>query len=297
MNIKKLRQQILLWTSIFGSLVLFVWLMSFLGQISQGNRTIGTQKRFTARPGTERKKSIVITRKSKEEDSGGEHTRERKSDSNGESSEDTPEDPSDNRSGGRGKPVSPHMQAIEEALNSLKPESGIERLQQYLASLAEFEKVSEIYSAMGTLYLQTSPPDIKRYEEAFARAEHFAISSEEKFSVLFQHSKILIEEGKTKEVLKDIEKSFSEDDSITPSMLELSIIQAKLYEDYGKTNAAESIYKTVMDNALTFPANEKKVEDIYRIAGLRLSRLYNKLGEKILADAVVRKVKARFDQF
>ena len=291
MDSKKLKQQLITWSIILVSFAGIVGFATLVSMLSQGGASIGTKKRFKAKTVSDQSKSLVFRRKGQAEDSGSSGGGQQSESGSNSSDTDQTEEADE------GKSESPHEAAIEEALNALRPETGIDKLQEYLASLQNFEEASEIYCAIGTLHLQTSTPNSKLSAEAFNTATRLADSTEQKHAVAADHARSLIEQGKTTEALKKIEEELARDHKITSAGLQLSVMRGRLCEDSGRIQDAEKSYKEAMDNAIQFPLENTKANDAYRLAGMRLARLYRKMGKESNAEAVVRKVKARFEMY
>ncbi len=175
-------------------------------------------------------------------------------------------------------------EAARQALDAPTPQVGLEQLRTYLASHHDPREDSFIQSSMAELYLRVVPPDSEAAAKAAKVAMELAQSAEERHRALYVQATVLQFQGRIEEARHQIQAAF-EDDGISLAGLKLATLEGLLDEQAGDTPAAEKAYKRVMNHALSL-ADQHPEEALnnYRLAALKLARLYRKLGRSAEAD-------------
>ncbi len=183
---------------------------------------------------------------------------------------------------------------FREALNTLEPRKGIEKVKQGLATAEAASEAHELYTALGVLYARLDPPEIDESKEAFDRAKALADSNATLQKTARREAAMLVSLGHAQQALACVNRSLSYDHEgdTTVAWLELNVIKGKLEENIGNMDRAEDAYLTVIERVFDVPdAAEPGIEGVYRQACLRLTRLYNNTGREKEAKSIKRKMK------
>ena len=194
-------------------------------------------------------------------------------------------------------PPSPADQAVQEALNALSPEHGIEKIEAYLASLENLDEAARLYCALGTLYAQTDPPDTSRAEQTLAVANDLAQSPQDKHRATYLLTNMLVQRGEKDRALDEVRAALDRDGTATLPGAQLSVLAGSLHESEGAVQEAEAAYKKAMESSLA--ASERvgpRALDVYRQACLSLARLYRNTDRDSEAEAVTRDLKRALAQ-
>lgn len=188
-------------------------------------------------------------------------------------------------------PATPEEAAAQEALNSLTPEQGIERLATLLATLENLEHAASLYTALGTLYAQEGESGAGPAEEAFAAAKKLARNNEDRHHATLAHVTALTARGDVESAMREAAAA-GKGEPTTLSGLQLGIVRGRLHEQQNAPDEAEAAYKKAMEDAMAaetvFHGNALNV---YRQACLSLVQLYRRTGREPAANSVVLKMK------
>lgn len=183
---------------------------------------------------------------------------------------------------------------LQEAVNAPIPEEGIAQVTEYLAQLDQVAEASRLYAALATLYMKSSPtpPDI--VQELLARAAAVAINPEDRLYAARVEAEILQQCADANDALARVREALQADNVETLDTLQLRLMQGDLEERKGDLVAAEAAYKELTKRS--WAARETlgpRAADLYRLACLRLARLYRKTGRDREADTLARTVRTR----
>lgn len=167
--------------------------------------------------------------------------------------------------------------AVREALGSMKPQTGIDRLMRHLENVKSMAEAADAYSALGTLYLQTDPPELDAAFGALSTATDNAGSPGSRHHNALIEAYALVEHGMSERALQRIESVLREEGPVTVDRLQLTLMLGRLHEDGDRLDFAEAAYQEVIDRAPTLAgARGENAWDVYRQACVKLSRIYNR---------------------
>jgi len=271
---------------------LFIALMAataYLERSRGGFRSpLSPEERFTARPGTTRAQAVALS------------SNKRPSQANAISEASRAVDHEAPAPAIPVKPLSPPApeesgspaeRQIEEALDSLAPEAGLDSLRAALAENPPPDEAALLHAAMGLMFARLDPPDFGQAEEAFIQAAACATTPECRQRVLVQEVRVLLQSGAADRAREKIAPLLEEGSVITVSTLHLGLMLGQLDESAGALDAAAGVYQQLLDRALAeYPGTDPESEDLLRVMALHLARLYRELNRDAEAEALAQRV-------
>lgn len=224
-------------------------------------RTLGTNKPFRAKAGMQRKNArpiVVKSRKtdksSRQEGSGGEK---------GSGDEEEADEPTEGE------------KAIAQALQAPTMEEAIEALKAFIQQNSNDPSASEVYTTLASLYVQLDPPEFKLARNSYETAYAVAVSPNQQCDVALAEARWLASEGKVDEALARVAPIIGEQKNFGPSQMELRVMMGNLYLELGHVSKAEKVFQELVDQYADEPGGMgADADNVYRAAGLKLSRLY-----------------------
>lgn len=262
---------------------------AYLERSRRGFRSpLSPEKRFTARPGTTRPHAVMLS--SNKRPSQASEIRETAT----SEAQDAPARTLPLKSLSVSSPEessSPKERRIEEALDMLSPEAGLDRLRAALAEDPPPDEAALIQAAMGLLFARLDPPDYAQAEEAFAKAASCAKTPECRQRVLVQEVRVLLQSGAMDRAREKIAPLLEQEAVITVSILRLGLMLGQLDESAGAIDDAAGVYQRMLDLALAARLGaDSESEDLLRLMALHLARLYRELDRDAEADALADRI-------
>jgi len=261
-------KQTLVLIGFFMFLGLSVAIAYYFGGAGASSRSLDTGKRYKAPPGKTRKNAIALTSNKRRTTEDPEPTGAK--DDGSSLKVKSLSDPSDEKRKGPG-----HEQATS-AMNSVSTESGLREIKAALAMPHEREQAALLHEAEGQLYAQLIPPDMKKAKAAFDEALELADDSQLKQSILLKSVQVFMQAGLNAEARSQLEAGADTSELSDQLQFRLQLLEGQLEERAGRAEAAEIIYRRILDTALKVPdAVDRDTAVMFaRMAGLRLSKLY-----------------------
>jgi tetratricopeptide (TPR) repeat protein len=182
---------------------------------------------------------------------------------------------------------------ITETLRASTPPAAIARLKAELAREDRPLEAVPVYLALEELYRQADPPNIAQAEEALERAAALAESESQQHAVALARARRLHEAGDPEGALGVLDTALSDATQVTAAALQMRVLQGELYEDLGDDDSAMGAYQSAVDEkGYVVRDLGADAEPAYRLACLRLARMYRSKGQENEAKAVARKLKA-----
>ncbi len=245
-------------------------------------------KRFTAKSGTTRDRAVALVSKkqtariqaddSASKDQGKREEKQRRIRARMLSEEEET------------RPMTETQRRIREALNTLDPEEGLQKLQALLEETRDDRERSEICAAMAELHLQRDKPDITAAEKMLDAALSAAPDAETRSRILLRQAELCAARGAPDLALAKIqmELRLMGGAESNPAAFPLLTAQGFLLESMGKADEAETVYRDVISQAGKADADASR-ENV-REAGMRLTRLLRERQRDAEADEVARQV-------
>ncbi len=275
------------WLVVLGIIGAFISVMTLVAYLTGGGAQIATEQRFKAKPGTTRDNAVALSSRKRKRTQNKKSTEESQAARKGKpvrvrSLSETPEE----------APLTEHQRDIREAMNSLSPEDGLDKLQGMLDGRRGAEEESEIYAAMAALYQQLDPPRSTNAREAFERAMASARSTALRRDIALREASFLIGQGETAAAQQRITGILEEGGAPTPVQVKLEVLSGQLDEQAERKTEAEKAYRSAIEHTLEMAKDaplDDEGTDALRLACLRLSQLYQATGrEKEAADIAAR---------
>jgi len=246
--------------------------------VTSGEDTVTSGGTFRARPGTMRDTVQPIVSAKQQRTSPGSS-----GSGDGGGSEGAPEDLT----------IVVHESAVakamEQAVNAPSPEDGVQQLRDYLAGPHDPAEDSRLYSTMATVTLRVVPADPEAAAEAADEAMALAQSPEDFHSAAYAKAMVLESTGQLEDARTSIRMIREKEPGATIPGLKLGVLEAMLDERAEDTAAAEATYGRVMNEALSLSESDgEKALEHYRVAALRLARLYRSTGREKEAENLAR---------
>jgi len=185
-------------------------------------------------------------------------------------------------------------QLSQQLLHATFPKEGVADLVASLQTVRNTVEAAQIYTALGACYASGASPDFDQAALAFAEAARLAPSVEARLITARVHASVLTEQSQVEQALAVLEEALNATDSVAQVRLELELMRANALADLERAELAEAAYRQVMEAAYeASKESDLSAADIYRHAGLRLSRLYRSLGRSNDAEALAQEVQRR----
>lgn len=201
--------------------------------------------------------------------------------------------------GGLGSPPedgpTPEFRAeLSRALDGERPQKSVEQLLQQLSDAQEGAEAALLYSSLGTLYANHDPPDVALVQETFDRALASAATDVQRVDVIYGMAQAYLKLGQTQRAIESLKGAPDGQEVVSRHAFELGVLEGMALERSGKLDGAQQSYSAVLKRLDDLgPEATRAMESVYRQAGLRLSRVYKKLGKKTEAGRVARQVRER----
>lgn len=261
-------KQTIILIGLFIFLAISVAIAAYFGGSGAGSNNLDSGKRYKAPPGKTRKNAIALTSSKRPTTEDPKPTGAKE-----DESPLTVKSLSDSSDGKRNGPA--HEQATS-AMNNVSTESGLRELNAALAMPHEQEQAALLHEAAGQLYVRLDPPDFEKAKTAFDEALRLAEDPQLKQSILLKAVQMLMLGGLNSDASARLDTGSDSSGLSDQLQFRLQFLQGQLEERAGKAEAAELIYRRILDTALTLPDVLDRDEALMfaRMAGLRLSRLY-----------------------
>lgn len=182
------------------------------------------------------------------------------------------------------------QQVIQQALSAIDPEKGIRQIKDFFAASDQVQVVSELYSALGKLYTQTTPPKMTFARDAFnsviARA-HTAVQLQDAGMTAVN---TLRANNDMPQAIKTAEMTLSRLTVTTAKTFQLRVILATMYEDANRIGEAEKAYEQAIaeyeSNGKQFGA---EAENSYVQACRKLAQLYRQADKREDAERIIQR--------
>ncbi len=182
----------------------------------------------------------------------------------------------------------------ERARKAMSPEVGLKLIEKNLEELLSRGDASRLHSAQSELHLQTDPPNAEAAKAAVAKALELAETPEEKDLAGYAETNMYRRLGDTEQAKARARAVLDTPGPATVPRLKLGLLDASIRAEEGAAEEAESSYKQVMEEAQAHEAAlGAEADEVYRLAALRLNRLYRAAGRDVEADAVAKEVRER----
>jgi hypothetical protein len=237
------------------------------------------EKRLRAKTGTERKnaKALTTSRKSNETDRTDE-----KADVWGSLEKDQ---------GSKSKKESLTLKKAKTALEGLPTSEAIQKISTIILATEDPEALVVPYAMLGYLYGISDSELLELSVEAFERAQELATSNFQQVEITFYQAKALSHQEKYQDVILLIGDLSLESVPENSHYFELGILAGVALEKLGEDEKAQMAYKEIMDTIKIHELNEDSdLDNIYRMAGFKLAKLYRKNGQDNSALALARQL-------
>lgn len=189
-------------------------------------------------------------------------------------------------------PRSPAQAAAQSALENPSTEAAVKQVVEALEATDDAQAVSELYSALGTLYAWQGRFESGQVQDVFAQALDAAGSEVERIRVEFSEAKAFMQHGDEEYTLEAIRELKAKDLTDTRMRAELGVMEGMTLERTGDLKKAISSYEGVLDGGLSAGGHDDdKILNVFRQAGLRLARLYRSVGREEDAKIVAQRVR------
>lgn len=179
-------------------------------------------------------------------------------------------------------------EAAQAALNAPTPEAGIERLNQDLANDAPRDQISDIQTALSALHLRKDPPDLEAAADAAMAALDSARTPEQRLRSAVAEASVLQAMGRIDDARSTVDAALRANPQPSEDRLRLLLLDAAMAQDAGDEAAAERSLRALIDEAAPLmdgaPAS---LDHAYRLAALKLARLYRSQGRTAESAALV----------
>ena len=183
---------------------------------------------------------------------------------------------------------------INEALNDLRPERGIERLREFLQRAEQARAASRIYTALGKLYTHVEPPDIPHAEESFDEAIDRANDVAELHEASYAAAGMFHTQNRNGDAIETLTKALKEDVQTT-LCLQLRVMLGGIYLEEGALDNARDEFAGAIKRFEQAPdAFGTDGEKVYGQACQMLARALRLAGEEEAAAALVERFRKRY---
>jgi hypothetical protein len=178
-------------------------------------------------------------------------------------------------------PVAPPTAAPQELLPSdfetllavPSPEQGLALAYELLAD-AEGGDVSDVHRAVGVLYSRLEPADLPAALAALTLAKETALTPEQALQAELEAVRALYQGGQVDQAVRRAESVLADEDTASAAVLQIALAHADALAA-AVPERAETAYRETMEHALAAEESLGAAAiDVYRLAGLRLARLY-----------------------
>lgn len=191
----------------------------------------------------------------------------------------------------QGAALSETDEAIARSFAAPSPLVGVDYIAAYLASLKQSSEASRLYSTMGQLYARAEPPDLSGLAQSLESARAAAQTPEDLHYAEYVELDALRMAGESEEAGRRAGEVLGRDEPVTVSRLRTALLAAQLDVEAGRTEEAQTRFETVMrDSRDNRDALGSEGVELYRLAGLHLTRLLRERGEHARADALAETV-------
>ncbi|MCC6486663.1 MAG: hypothetical protein IT364_04120 [Candidatus Hydrogenedentes bacterium] len=182
----------------------------------------------------------------------------------------------------------------QEALTQSDPAQGVSMLVVQLDTLETASEAAEVYSALGTLYLQLDPPALEQAADSLREVQHFTEDPHAAQEALLEEVRILQSKNGWEQAGPRLREAYLELPEATVTGMQLAILFGKCQEESGDVSGAEQTYTRTMERILSAKDTlGKEADPIYRQACLNLVRLYRGSGKEDAAESVLRAMRAQ----
>lgn len=271
---------------VIGALILMFAVAFYFGQQESEAPAASTRqeptKKFRAKAGTEREnvRALVSSRPSADESSSGKEI-----DIWGSLEQSAAE-----RASTKTELV------ITEARWTESAEEGVRLLLNRLRVSENADQRGLIYATLATLYRELEPPMYDEAEKALRRAWKHASTPREILETAHAQSAYDLARGDFESVLKTRDRVADEEFPNSTRVLELGVMEGVAYEGVGKLDDALKAYESVLERGQAVELKQHSgAANVYRQAGLHLTRLLRKQGRGEDADRITLDVRRNLE--
>ena len=150
---------------------------------------------------------------------------------------------------------------------------------------------SHLYGALARLSIQVVPPDTAGATEAANAALDLAQTPEDRHRAAYVEATVLQFGGRLEDARKAVRAMLEREQTATLPGLKLGIFEGSLAEQGGDAEAAEQAYRNVIRQTRAMEDGEQaQLSDSYRLATLKLARLYRRTGRSKEAERLVSEI-------
>ena len=255
----------------------------FSGSGAQGRKNLNTSKRLTAKPGTDRKNAQALSsnkRPAQEVTAPPKQTGEPPIPVKSLS-------PPDER-------LTPKEKKLREALNSLDPQKGIEKIDVELGLPQTPGDAARLHAARAQLALEKNPPDYESAAANLALAAQMAPTERMRYGILAHDARLWMLKKDYDTAARRLSTELERPGPISPERIRLRALLAQAREESGQLAEAEAAYRDVLREAIDYSDEpEPVIDDLIRVAGLRLSRILRDTERENEARDLARSLSAR----
>jgi tetratricopeptide (TPR) repeat protein len=274
-----------------GSIVAFMFIMGFVGYMFSGDTPgASSNKRFTAKANTTRDKAMVLTSKRGKTESSENEAEDAKEGADGIKVRSfgslTPKDPEPSESD----------QAIQEALNGMTPEEGIQRLEREMERLHTAAESAALCEAVAKLLMRENSANSQSALQTFERALAMAPTTEMRRRIALSEARLQAELGDVSAARARLQSVLEEDSAVTATALKVRVELSNLEMRAGNRAKAIRGYKEALDLGLnkTGPLDDE-TKDAMRLAALRLSKALREEGRASEATEIAAQFRERVE--
>jgi tetratricopeptide (TPR) repeat protein len=236
----------------------------FSGADSGLREKLHTPKRFTAKPGTDRENAVALSSSK----------RPAQAPTGPPSNSGEPPIPVKSLSPPEEK-LTPEEELIREALNGLDTQAGIEKIDAQLALPQSPEDAAQLHSARAQLALEMRPPDYVAAEAHFARALELAATGGLRYAILAREAEMWLMRDEPGAASEKLGAALEVPAALSVERMRLRALLAQALEKVGRVEAAEEEFGRLLAEALSYSdESTPEIDDLMRLAGLRLARIY-----------------------
>ena len=193
------------------------------------------------------------------------------------------------------EPESPTDRLIQSAQTNLDPEAGLAQVEQALAAAHTPEETARLHTALGQIQARKMPPDLDAAAAAFETAMTTAPDIEARQRVARDAMRAYLAQGRADLALAQLEAIRRETPPSPqqPVSIEIDLLEAQLHEESGDPALATAVYLNLFETARKADAPPgRKMEELLRLAAMRLARIYRAEGRDKEAEILARELQA-----